>query len=257
MKRMSIIGLSLLALVAFSAVMASSASAGEIVTCVKKAGGKYSDKACSKLAGTTKEEKYEVGSAVGTKITSKGKEAKLETVEGKVICKKNTDAGEITGPKTDIETVTFEECTNSVFGTPCLNTGKGEKKGGVIVVKNNTKLLESPEKGAGGKTGPTGTEAWNQFEANGELGPYIAVFHCETPLGEDPFAVTGTVAGPLTPTNAATKKATFSSGASEGEQNLTTHTASSKPPYEEVELASTQVGTDSLKFSQSVIIKIP
>jgi hypothetical protein len=259
MKRITIVGLSLVAVFAFSAMASSSAFAGEYGVCVKAAKegkkytGNYTEKNCVTKSGT-KEGKYEWSpypGPAGTKwtFTSKGGSATLSTAQGSITCKKNTDSGEITGAKTDVDTVTFVECTNSVFGTNCYNveSTKEGKKGGTIIVKTDTKLIDHGEKGES-KDEPAPNEVWTEFLPNGELGPYIASFDCKTPLGEDPFGVTGDASGVMSlDVNVMSTKADVSLGAGKGEQDLISNTASDEPPYEEVHLASTQTNVDDIK----------
>jgi hypothetical protein len=264
MKRIGIVGLCLTAMFALSAMGASSAFAGEYGVCAKaaKSGktytGKYTDKNCT--AGVTTGGKYEWSpypGPAGTKwgSTSKGKTSELKTVQGTVTCKKNTDKGLITGAKTDEEEVTFTECTNNVFSTPCYNVEatKTGKKGGTIVVDNATKLIDNGEKGGSGKE-PAPGEVWNEFSAKAP-NPYVAVFYCVTPLGEDPFYVVGDVSGVVTgDVNAMSAKSLATFSATGGEQDLITNTAG-LVSHEIEPFASEQIGTGSVKAESKIEIK--
>src|SRR5579884_1629353 len=134
MKRMRIVGLCLVAAFAFSAIAVASASAevlpnGQFGTCVKTTGGKYANAGCTEeKAGKTIYEWHPL--AAGVHLTSKMKEstsATLETEKGtKVVCKKETGAGEVNnngegrGEAQNV-TATFSECSSS--GVPCQNKG--------------------------------------------------------------------------------------------------------------------------------------
>jgi hypothetical protein len=93
MKRISIVWLSLAAMLTFSAMVAPSAFAGEYITCVKVAKegkryhGKYTDNTCAVLSATS-EGKYERGSpAFPIAFTSKSKTAVFGSAAGKIFCK--------------------------------------------------------------------------------------------------------------------------------------------------------------------------
>jgi hypothetical protein len=170
MKRMQIIGLALVAVFAMSAVAASVASAQlpEFVRCAKvaagepssweagctkaKVGGGYAKVSagpglCVKVAPgepsswanatcTTAGTGFiKIAAAGKPKFTSASGLTELETVSGtKVICKKDTNKGELTGDQTDTVTITFTECTFE--GKPCTT---GKEPAGTIV----TNLLAS------------------------------------------------------------------------------------------------------------------
>ncbi len=124
MKRIKIVGLCLIAVVALSAVASSGASAAEFFTCVKavpRNSGHYSDKECSvKVASGGK---YERASAVGVRTSGKTKTVVIAVpaLGFKLTCKKSTSAGEITGPSEGEEVITFSDC--STEGKPCQNIG--------------------------------------------------------------------------------------------------------------------------------------
>ena len=116
MKRIKIVGLCLVAVFAFTAVAAGSAFASgrpEYKVCSKtpKVGnayptGEFSNKECTDAAGGGK---YRLESVKGT-FTSKSKAATF-TADGKVIvCKKDSDSGEITSQFTSTEKITFTDC---------------------------------------------------------------------------------------------------------------------------------------------------
>jgi hypothetical protein len=125
MKRIRIVGLCLVAMFAFSAVAAATASAApelqnEKCVATKKVAGKYTgnftDKACTVEATKAEEEegkknKYELEPvAEGTPFTSTSKAAKFKVAGKTVTCKKDKDKGEYIGGGFSFVTITFEKC---------------------------------------------------------------------------------------------------------------------------------------------------
>jgi hypothetical protein len=173
MKRLRIIGLSLVAAFALSAIAAgvASAEAPEYGTCVAKAGGKYADRGCTKeIAGKTKFE-WVPGVGAKAKFTTKSKElttVTLETVTKKaVICKGQTGTGEYTGPKTVGGVV--ETLTGCELGTSkCTTTGQAE--GTVVsdplsgVLGVNKKGLTPNRNAIGNALSPTTGETVAEFK---------------------------------------------------------------------------------------------
>ncbi|HTR72177.1 MAG TPA: hypothetical protein VMG80_01165 [Solirubrobacteraceae bacterium] len=119
MKRIRIVGLCIVAVFAFSAVAAATASAAPEIQnekCVKAAKvekkytGSFNDKACTE-ANEAGEGRYTLEPvAEGTPFTSKSKAATFK-VAGKVVtCKKDKDAGEYISGGFSFVTITFEGC---------------------------------------------------------------------------------------------------------------------------------------------------
>ena len=139
MKRIKIMGLCLVAVLALVAIGAGTASAlPEIGRCVAKAGtGKYKDANCTLKAGSKVEEKqfeFLKGPEPGkTGITSAGGEGVLETVSGtKIVCKTQSATGKMkrlsTGVTKEVEAVIakFEGCAIPALETPCKTKGQAE-----------------------------------------------------------------------------------------------------------------------------------
>jgi hypothetical protein len=128
MRRIKIVGLSLVVVLAVAAFAASSAlaAAPEFGRCVAKAGGKYASAACTtEVAGKTKFE-WEPGPGPNNKFTSAikvGTVAKLETVGKQVIeCTGETSGGEIKNAKEVAKVVAkFTGCT--AIGQKCESEG--------------------------------------------------------------------------------------------------------------------------------------
>ena len=233
MKRIGIVGLCLAALFALSAMGASSAFAGEYGICAKaaKAGklytGKYLDKNCTELASEAqktegKKNKYEwvpYPGPAGTnwKYTSKSKTAILEGEAGDITCKSSTDAGEVTGVKSDVDKTTFVDCVLSVTKESCQNTAT---KGTITTTENVTTLIDHGEKGDSGKEPAVG-EVWTQFTGEGtkENNGDLAEWECSG----IPFSTTGSLSGVTTEdVNVMSTKSKTTFNKSVGEQDLLT-----------------------------------
>jgi len=183
MKRISIVGLCLVAAFALSAMVASSASAGTSYWCRAVKKGEYTNSTCTTKAAKKGKGKFEkkivqaceavkkgeyTNSACTTKAAKKGKgkfektkgrgytsvggKAELSTPafgSGKVICTANTDKGEYTGNtgKTDTDRVTFTGC--SFEGLPCQSAGENSTpshEAGVIITNLlDSRLVDNPE----------------------------------------------------------------------------------------------------------------
>jgi hypothetical protein len=103
-----------------------------------------------------------------------------------VRCEKDTNTGNITGPRQDEVTVTFEGCS-FVGGGECQNQGTGTKR---IVTKLLSSLLvwlKEPELLVG-------------LALSAKEGA-LATFVCVTPFGEVTVEVTESVLGEITPVN--------------------------------------------------------
>ncbi len=154
MKRIGILGLCLVAVLAFCAMVTAAAQAAEVTSCVKVAKvrvkykrgsgkekakgiseGKYRNKACSEPApeNTGKyppyegpEGKYE-RRAEGAKFFTKGSKSlrapRFEMAGGVVVhCASSSGKGGWTGPKTGVEQVVFKGCVINTTGEKCTST---------------------------------------------------------------------------------------------------------------------------------------
>ena len=141
MKRMRIMGLCLVAVFAFSAMAAVSASAlPEVGRCVAKAGGKYKTETCTTKAGSKAEEKkFEFlkgakSETSGVNFTASGGEGTLETVSGtKITCKTQAAVGKYdqdTGAIKEVEGVvaTFTGCELPLLALKCNTKGKAAEE---------------------------------------------------------------------------------------------------------------------------------
>jgi hypothetical protein len=210
MKRMRLLGLSLVAAFAFAAVGASSALAahnGEFGECVKVTAGTgvYGNSGCTTVGGEKKFEWHPLASP--DPFTSEIKPetiATLETVgKTKVTCKHETGTDEIANTKEFRNVIAdFTECSSSGF--PCNSTGAKE---GEIV----TNAL----------SGETGVEKLGETEAKNKLagelhaqsGTLLASFSC----AGLPIEVIGSVLHPVKAAAMLTK-ATEKFSAKAGEQ---------------------------------------
>ncbi len=229
MKRIGIVGLSVVAMLAFGAMAASSAFAGEYITCVKvvkedkKFHGKYTDNTCAVLSATSSG-KYERGSpAFPISFTSKSRAVFLSSAAGRITCKESKSMGTLLSATTGEEETTFTECTIGLG--PCTNLSTYEETGkftpSEITILNVTKLIDHGEKGPSGLE-PEEGEVWSSFgpDLSSPLYPYQAVFICEPGVI---FRVSGTASAVVAPVLAkASKKGTFTFGEGKGEQDLVT-----------------------------------
>jgi hypothetical protein len=155
MKRVGVVGLCLVAMLAFCAMVTAAAQAAEVVSCVKVAKmpvmkkdgkskkiseGKYTNKACTDRAPekTGKfpsyegpEGKYERRGA-GAKFTTRNKKnnknepkPKLEMVDPGLLvrCGSSQGQGEWTGTKTGVAAVVFMGCVLENTGAVCTTAG--------------------------------------------------------------------------------------------------------------------------------------
>ncbi len=225
MKRIGIVGLSLIAMFAFSAMAASSASAGEYITCGKaaKSGktylGKYTNNNCSTLGSGGK---YERGAVSNVKVTSTTKEAVLSSAAGDIKCKKSKGTGTLINGKMNLEETTFETCVLSLTDGKCTNlAGFTGSYSGKITSVSLTTLIDHGEKGPSGDE-PAEGEVWNSFAPDPEsaLFPFQAVYICEPGVI---FRTTGSTSAVVTPVlGKPSPKGTETFGAGKGEQDLTT-----------------------------------
>ncbi len=236
MRRIRVVGLCFAAVFALSAMVASAAQAGEYGRCLKSAQvakkytGGFEDKNCQTV-NPTGEGKYEwysglnrpLGGPLKPGYTSKTTKVVLASTYGRLECKSSRDVGEITGPKADVDLITFTGCT--MGGTKC--NSEGQVAGTIKTSKLDTTLIDNGERGFGGAEPAVG-EVWTQYAA---AAGYIAEYECpDVPL----FArVSGSVSGvDAKDVNLAstTGKTRFEGG--HGEQDLLTEVSSTGLSWE-------------------------
>jgi hypothetical protein len=193
MLRVKTLGLALVAVFAFSAVVASAfAAAPAFVHCVAQAGGKW-EGGCLKEKASGGFEKVEVAAGVGKlKFTSTSGAGKMEAAGTVIECKKDTDVGEITGAKTvGAVVVTFTECEGTNGTKKCKVKSKGSGTEGKVVTKELT-----------GELGEVAA-AESTTEVGERLKPTSGSTYVElegTCLPISPAPVTGAIIGEVTPT---------------------------------------------------------
>jgi hypothetical protein len=289
LKRIRIMGLCIVAALALSAIAASSASAGEYGQCVAKKKGSYADPNCQTLAkkgkgkfawapgpspscvAVKKGEWTDSGCTVKASKKGKGKfervacfpncagytsttgEAKLVTALGTVKCVGSTDVGRITGPKSDLDTVSFFGCETK--GAKCTSLRGAKAEGEIVTNELETTLIDHGEKGLSGLE-PKAGEVWVQF-SNAKLAhaPYLAEFGC---AGVGFFRVKGSVSGVNTGNvnvMSKTSKQKFAPGV--GEQDLLTDvcTTSAFTECPAKEIASTQEAEGTTEGTEASEVK--
>lgn len=219
MKRIRIMGLCVVAVLALAAVAVSSASAATptYYECAKaaKSGktytGKYGNKTCSEVNAKS-EGKYELvaGLGKGKAFKGKGGEAQLHTpaVGGVVTCASSKDAGFLTATGQRDVVVTFSKCKS--LEKECASAGA--KKGTIVT---------NPLGGSLGIISSVGPKVG--VSLSGEGGKPSAEFVCGTGASALTIVTTGAVIGEITgDINAINKETTdiFSVNGS-GQQTVT------------------------------------
>jgi alpha-tubulin suppressor-like RCC1 family protein len=189
---------------------------GRAPTCVKvkKNKGKYSEAKCETRAEKKGKPRGEYEKEGGAGYTSTTGEATLATSLGVTVkCTTGTDLGEVTGPKTDVDTITFTGCEAS--GGKCTSLAGAKAEGEIVTAALETELIE-----------PAPGEVWTEYaNTAGAHAPYVAVFGC---AGVGYFRIKGWVSGVTTGninTMSSTSQTVF--GASVGEQALETEFSTS------------------------------
>ncbi len=258
MKRIGIVGLSLVATFAFSAMAASSALAGLYITCVKAAkvgkvySGLYTNNNCSTMSAT-KEGKYEAGSPkFPVKATGTTKEAVLSSAAGDIKCKKSKGTGSLLSATKDLEETIFETCILSLTNGKCTNlAGFTGSYSGKITAVSLTTLIDHGEKGPSGGE-PAEGEVWNAFAPDPEsaLYPYQAVYICEPGVE---FRTSGTTSAVATPVlGKPSPKGTLTFGAGKGEQDLVTEFSENGGETWESTGPNVETVTASIKLGEKV-----
>jgi len=172
MKRMRIVGLCLVAVFAFTAFAASSASAepkGQYGTCKAQAGGKFSTATCTVEKANSKFEWVPLTTEDTFTSVATGT-ATLESVGGtKITCKKEHGTGAVIN-STEVGKVIahFEECSSSGFA--CQN------KGGTSGDINTTELSGGNGVEKKGTTPPINDKLAGELHGPG--GGALAEFEC-------------------------------------------------------------------------------
>jgi len=203
MKSKRILGLALVAVFAFAAMTAASASAKPVWKFCQKAAvkgtGEFSDKLCSAPAGGTGNYNLVAGIGKGKGFKGKGGEASLHNVipgkgDIKVTCESFKDSGSVIAPS-GVAKVTseFKHCKS--LGAPCKTEGG----------KNETIETKSlaGELGYMNKAHTAVGESLTSEAAPGS--GYLAEFECE---GLAKVRVHGAVIGTLAPFGAVSKTST-------------------------------------------------
>ncbi len=229
MRRVGIAGVCLTATLAFGAMIASAAYAGEAGVCGKvrkverKFHGRFLEKGCLKEASAKErseggeENKREWESPAGEKYTDTSKTTVLSSAAGRMTCKGSTSTGEWTGWQTGTDTITFSECTLSIGGH-CTSVQEGEPVGDITTSQLDTYLIDHGTKGPSGLE-PKEGEVWQEYQSPTGPAGYQFTFVCEPGVL---FRVSGTLSGMISPVNAMETKLTTTFGAGKGEQDLVT-----------------------------------
>jgi len=182
MKRMSLMGLCLAAVIATGAIAVTSAFAAdsiEVGRCIKGAAnsGKYGDAGCSKF--NTGEKKYEWSpGAINPGFTSQKKggeaeppEATLETVGlGHINCKNESGTGEVTGSAGNVQKVVGKFTGCELNKNKCNSAAKGTGEIDTFNLKGHTGIVKK------NATTPAKDKMGTVLEP--ESGTFLAEFGC-------------------------------------------------------------------------------
>ncbi len=184
---------------------------GPAASCVAKKRGFYSESECRTLDEKNGKPKGTYEKEPGPGYTSTTGVVALRTpgLGDEVVCAASTGAGEITGVRTGVETITFEGCT--LDGKPCTSEGTNGNPSGapgtIISNRLGTRLV-----------GPLSGQVWTELVSS-EHEPYSSEFGCEGPL----FRTIGSLSGVQTEdVDASSLTSTTSFASGEGEQALYT-----------------------------------
>lgn len=247
MKRISLTGLCLVAMVTFVAIATSSAYAGEYGVCLKteKVGryhtGNWNDRACTNSPNPGRRGEFEwwpgrtgigqpgvTAEAFEYPSAAQGAEesgpSELWSEAGTVICVKNVPEGTILGAQYNVDTIVFKRCTLNVTGGKCTGVGEPEGK---IAWFSDTYLIDHGTLGAGGLQ-PLEGEVWNAYFApeGSPYYPYLAIFECAgNPVRHLPavmFRYRGHISGVVTPAGKMSREKKVGFAEKIGEQDLVT-----------------------------------
>ena len=199
MRRIPVVALCLVAVFAFSAVLAASAfaEAPEFMVCAKAQGGngKYMNKACTEASATSEGNYERAPWTAAKKVGFKGKNVGRSKNEaddplttpvenkGTTECDKEKVQGEVTGPKTETWTTSYSTCSS--FAAPC--TTAGAKLGDVTTEELEGELIF---------LNAAKTEVGLKVKPKAGKGHLLAEYECE--VGAT-VKVTGEIlAGPIT-----------------------------------------------------------
>lgn len=245
MGRLRVVGLCVVALLAFGALSAAAAQAGQVGECLKvaknaekKFTGKYTDKNCVVAATPAQEEegktnKYEFSPGVkpaNGKFTQKSGSVVMESLAGTVLCTASATVGEWTSSTTGKERTTFTGCEfkMEVGSEGCHSAG--QPRGTIVTNQLDTRLIDNGEHGAGGGE-PAPGEVWDEVVSPSGPTGVQAEYMC---AGLVEVQSLGSVAGVFTPAslNVMTKKAEVRFEAGQGEQDQFLEVSIGGGPFE-------------------------
>ncbi|MGO9322175.1 MAG: hypothetical protein ACLQBY_15420 [Solirubrobacteraceae bacterium] len=240
MKRSSLTGLGLVAMVAFVAMATALAYAGEYGVCLKTDNhtGKWNNGRCTKGPNTEKRGRFEwwpgrtgIGQPGVTaedfeypnpepealkKAEKLGGPSELWSKFTTVICRNNIPEGDVLGAQYNVDRIKFTRCT--IKGTKTQCTGVGDRTG-EIVWFTSTYLLDHGTYGPSGRQ-PLEGEVWNTYFASegAPYYPYLAIFECAGAM----VRYSGHISGVVTPDSKMTTARKVSFAENIGEQDLVT-----------------------------------
>ncbi len=182
---------------------------GPAPSCVAKKKGEYTNSECTTKSVKAKKGRFEKEPGPGYTSTTGTVTLASSALGSSVVCAGGTGTGEITGPQTGVETITFTGCEMS--GKPCMSEGPDSAPShaaGVII----TNLLDTR------LVGPVSGQVWTELVSSGHE-PYLVEFGCKGPLFRAIGSLSGVQAGDV---NAPSFTSTTTFAIGEGEQALYT-----------------------------------
>ncbi|HLM86780.1 MAG TPA: hypothetical protein VK272_11390 [Solirubrobacteraceae bacterium] len=223
----------------------------QVQACVAQKDGEYVNNTCTQKAGKPKKGKFEL--TTGRHFTDTTGKATLTVPAfgpNKVECSAGSSAGLITGPKTDVDRITFTGC--QLEAKKCMSVGPNGTPSGIEgVITTNllaSELVDHGELGGGSlELEPAAGEAWEEF-SSAEHQPYVAEFVCG---GEILARVSGVVSGVVAPVNALAMTATRSFAVGLAEQALLTEA------FNGVEFVPPGGAPSSLETTATITYEVP
>jgi hypothetical protein len=173
---------------------------GPPANCVALKHGEYTDAGCATKSSKPHKGSFEKQPCSPKCATFVGRaefvEPEFTSVAGTVRCSvATTSKGEITGPKTGVEVVTYQGC-HEVGGEEKQCQDLSEVTPGQVVTSPlETRLIGYGEMGPGEKSPSASAEVWQNVENRaGAHAPYLADFFCEgSGFGRDKGNIAGIV----------------------------------------------------------------
>jgi hypothetical protein len=178
--------------------------------------GQYADAGCTTLAKRAGKGAYETAPGPGFTSQAFNSTIATATLSNTVECSKEVSAGEVTGLKSAVETITLTGCrTHNEAALAC--TSEGAASGTIKTLPVETTLIGNGEHGPSGKE-PAPGEVWTELAGTAANTGMIAQFDC---LSSGNYRMTGSMSGvTVQDVNEMSKVAVTAFEEGHGEQDL-------------------------------------